>query len=176
MDLIEAEARKTLPSGTVFSVGSLSDGTGHGHVTLNVQGEYVEQAQAALGERFPSLRVVPISAEYYSDLLEQKGRDTRELERQLQIAQVRQEVESACESKGTLYDISIIACQVGTRVAMVVYVQGEHRDQIEQWLLAVFGGNHGFRIDVKPLSGKRYWDLHRQRKGAETFAGSAMTV
>ena len=169
ISLIEAEARKVLPPGALFSVGSLSDGTGHGHVTLNVQGEYVDHAEEVLHKRFPSLRVVPLSSDYYQHLLDHKDDNS-------QVALVRQEVERVCQPNDVIFEIRIIACQIEGKMAMVVFVQGEYTDQIRKQLVAVFGASDTHQLDVKPLSGERYHDLNMRRKPGQLIADAAQTV
>tara|TARA_Y100000310_G_C20267383_1_gene616400 strand:- start:48 stop:353 length:306 start_codon:yes stop_codon:yes gene_type:complete len=82
MATVEEEVRKILPASAVFSVGNLSDGTGHGQVTLSVQGEYVEHLEANLRERFPNLAIGPLSEAHYEMLVrhraEQSNQETRE--------------------------------------------------------------------------------------------------
>ncbi len=163
MGVVEEEARKVLPPGAVFAVGGLSDGTGHGHVTLNVQGEHVHLAEDSLRERFPALRISPVTHGYYDHLVEARREQPQQAEQSAEVARVREEVEKVCVDKGTLFDIHIVACRVGAQIAVVVYVQGEHRDAIRQWLVAVFGEREDHSFDVRPLSLQQYQDLNRTR-------------
>ena len=171
---VERVARDTLPPGALFSVGNLSDGTGHGGAHVWVQGEHMGECDV-LARRFPRLVVSPLTQPSYDALAQERSEKLQELQRHEQVARVREEVEKVCSPGDILFDIHAIACQVGQHIAVIVYVQGEHRDRIDQWLIAVFGTNDN-QIDVRPLSCEQYFDLYKRKKGQQPLARAAQAL
>jgi len=173
---IERAARDTLPPGALFSVGNLSDGTGHGYAHVWVQGEHLAAACGALARRFPRLVVGPLTQSSYDSLAEQRAEQLQEAQRLVKVAQVREQVERVCASENILYEICIATHQIGQRIVMIVYVQGEYRDRIRSWLFAALGdaGNHS--LEVQPLTREQYFDLHKRKNGQQPLARATQAL
>lgn len=172
---VECVARDTLPPGALFSVGNLSDGTGHGGAHVWVQGEHMGACDA-LARRFPRLVVSPLTQSSYDSLTEQRAEQLKEAQRLVKVARVREQVERVCASENILYEICIATHQIGQRIVIIVYVQGEYRDRIRSWLFAALGdaGNHS--LEVQPLTGEQYVDLYRRKNGRQPLARPAQAL
>ncbi|KKW40303.1 MAG: hypothetical protein UY87_C0025G0002 [Candidatus Peribacteria bacterium GW2011_GWC2_54_8] len=89
---------------------------------------------------------------------------------------VREQVERVCASENILYEICIATHQIGQRIVMIVYVQGEYRDRIRSWLFAALGdaGNHS--LEVQPLTREQYFDLHKRKNGQQPLARATQAL
>jgi len=173
LDDIHKEVERIVPKGTIFSVGSLGDGTGHGNSHVWIQGEQHQAVQAALKERFPSTIVESLTMGHYESLLrDRENRPDKQIQRE-QVAKVEEEVARACEPTGVLFDLRVIACEVGGRIAVVVHVEGRHRKELEAWLIGVFGTGEGHDISVHSLTADRYHELNRRRNGRKPLVSAA---